>query len=121
MLYYQRIPMERVVGMENIRFINNIYLGEGIEEKDIPKLKEDLDARPLFANIFVITIALNEQDQLDIYHSKYLMQRFYKNNAPLVVGIARKKGDAYALVEKIVQECLTLRGDVNLKAYLVGE
>lgn len=107
--------------MENIRFLENIYLGEGIEQRDLAKLKQDLNEKPLFANVFVIALSANEHDQLDIYHSKYLMQRFYQNHPPLIAGIARKQGDAVALVEKILQECVTRRGDVNLKAYLVGE
>lgn len=107
--------------MENIRFLNNIYLGEGMEQGNLEKLKQDLNDRPLFANVFVITISANEHDQLDIYHAKYLMQRFYKKNPPYVIGIAKKHDHAVALVEKIVKECVTLRGDVNLKAYLVGE
>lgn len=113
--------MERIVIMENIVFLENMYIAPGMEKVDLEKLKQEIKERPLFANVFIITIASNEQEQLDIYHSKYLLQRFYKKNPPLVVGVARKKGDAYALVEKIVQECVTLRGDVNLKAFLVGE
>jgi len=107
--------------MENIGFLENIYIAQGMEKVDLEKLKKELDEKPLFANVFVITISSNEQEQLDIYHSKYLMQRYYKKNPPFVVGIAKNKGDAYTLVEKIVQECMTLRGDVNLKAFLIGE
>ncbi|MBQ9142992.1 MAG: hypothetical protein IJX63_14560 [Lachnospiraceae bacterium] len=107
--------------MENIRFLNNIYLDEVLMQSDLKKLKQDLNDNPLSANVFVIAISTNEHDQLDVYHSKYLIQRFYKKNPPLVIGIAKKQGNAFALVEKIVQECVTRRGDVNLKAYLVGE
>ncbi len=107
--------------MEKIRFLNKLYLDAGLEQGDLQKLKQDLNENPLFANVFVITLSANEYDQLDIYHSKYLLQRFYKKNPPLVVGMAKKQGGAVALVEKIVQECVTLRGDVDLKAFLVGE
>ena len=121
MLYYQRIPMERTGAMENIGFIKKIYLSQDLEKVDLEKLKKDLTENPLLANVFLITIASNKEEQLDIYHSKYLIQRFYKKNPPLVIGIAKKKGDAYAMVERIVQECVTLRGDANLKAFLIGE
>ena len=72
--------MERVECMGNIRFLNNIYLCESMKQSDLEKLKQDLNEKPLFANVFVITISANEHDQLDIYHSKYLMQRFYQRN-----------------------------------------
>lgn len=107
--------------MENIKFIEHLYLGENIEYEALYQLKKKLNDEPIKANVFVITISANEHDQLDIYHSKYLIQRFYKKNPPYVIGIAKKHGDAVALVAQIVQECLTKRGDVDLKAYLIGE
>lgn len=107
--------------MKHIRFLKKIYLGDGLESGDLKKLKQELDENPLFANVFVITISANDNDQLDIYHSKYLIQRYYRKNPPLVAGIAKKQADAVTLVREIVQECVNQRGDTNLKAFLVGE
>lgn len=107
--------------MENIKFYEQLYLSENIERETLYQLKRTLNDEPIKANVFVITISSNEHDQLDIYHSKYLIQRFYRKHPPYVIGIAKKHDDAVAMVEQIVQECITKRGDVDLKAYLIGE
>lgn len=107
--------------MGKINYYENIYLSEDIAADDLVKLKQELMEQPWKANVFLITISTNEYDQLDIYHSKYLMQRFYREHPPYVVGIARKQPDAVALVEKMMQECVTAKGNANLKAYFIGE
>lgn len=107
--------------MKSIKYYKKIYLSEDIDFRDLMQIKKDLIKQPLKANVFLIAMSYNEHDQLDIYHSKYLEQRFYRERPPYIVGIAREKKDAVTLVEKMVQECVNLRGDVNLKAYLAGE
>ena len=107
--------------MGKITYYEKIYLGENITSEEAVKLKALLENQPLKANVYLITPSANEFDQLDIYHSKYLMQKFYKEHPPYIVGIAKKHEDAVALVEKMIQECVTARGDANLKEYLFGE
>ena len=107
--------------MEKIRYYKSLYLSDDIGSVELVKLKLDLATDPLKANVYLITLASNEQDQLDIYHAKYLIQKYYKERPPYVIGIAKKKSDACVLVEQMMQECVTARGDANLKAYLIGE
>lgn len=106
---------------EKILFHKALYLGEGLTDADVLQLKSDLESAPLKANVYVITISANEQDQLDIYHSKYLIQKYYKERPPYIVGITRKQSEAYSLVEQMMQECVTARGDANVRMYLIGE
>ena len=106
---------------EKILFHETLYLGEGMTDAEASQLKSDLTSAPLKANVYVITISANEQDQLDIYHSKYLIQKYYKEHPPYIVGITRKQSEAYSLVEQMMQECVTARGDANVRMYLIGE
>lgn len=107
--------------MYKINFHYHLHLGEGLEYKDLMQIKKDLRENPVGANLFIITLSANEQEQLDIYDAKYLIQKYYSNNPPYVVGIAKDKGQAIEVVERLMQECVTNRGDANLRAYIMGE
>lgn len=107
--------------MREIHYFANLFLGEGIDPDDLKKLKNDLLTDPLLADVYLITRSLNESDQLDIYHSKYLAQKFYAEHPPYIIGITKEKGEAISLVEKLVQKCVAARGDADLIAYLSGD
>ena len=107
--------------MNKIDFHYHLRLGEGLEYKDLMQMKKDLRANPVGANLYLITLAANEHEQLDIYDAKYLVQKYFSKNPPYVVGIAKEKAHAIAVVEEMMQECVINRGDANLKAYIMGE
>ncbi len=107
--------------MNKINFHYHLHLGEGLEYKDLMQMKKDLRENPIAANLFIITLSANEQEQLDIFDAKYLIQKYYSKNPPYVIGIAKDKGQAIAVVERLMQECVTKRGDANLRAYIMGE
>ena len=96
----------------------NLYLGEGNKKKKLDKIKKRLENRPLFSGVFLIAFSRNPSDQLEIYEAKQLSQSYYQKYPPYIVGIAGSRQEAVALVEKIVKECLSVRGDCALKEYL---
>lgn len=107
--------------MNKINFHYHLHLGEGLEYKDLMRIKKDLRENPVAAKLYLITLSSNEQEQLDIYDAKYLIQKYYSENPPYVIGIANDKGGAIAVVERLMQECVANRGDANLRAYIMGE
>lgn len=107
--------------MNTIIYHHDLRLGEGLSNKDISEIKEKLRLNPIEANLFLITISSNSDEQLDIYDAKYLVQKYYQKNPPYVIGITKEKGHAFSIVEELMQECVEKRSDANLKAYLVGE
>lgn len=107
--------------MNKINFHYHLRLGEGLEYKDLMQMKKNLHENPIGANLFLITIASNNQEQLDIYDAKYLIQKYYSKNPPYVLGIAKNREDAIAIVEQWMQECVENQGDANLRAYIMGE
>ena len=96
-----------------------LYLGDSINEKKLDKIIKRLKNKPLFSGVYLIAISRNASDQLDIFDAKQLVQSYYKNNPPYVVGIAGSHEEAVELVERIVRECLVSRGDCALKEYLL--
>ena len=107
--------------MIKINFHYHLRLGEGLKYKDLMQMKKDLRENPVGANLFLITIASNKQEQLDIYDAKYLIQKYYSKEPPYVVGIAKNREDAIVMVEQWMQECVENQRDANLRAYIMGE
>lgn len=95
-----------------------MHFGESIEGGDFITIQRKLRENPFEADVYLITLAANKKEQLDIFHSKYLLQRYYGKHIPYVVGIARNKEEAVSLVENMVSECVKKRGDADIKAYL---
>lgn len=107
--------------MKKIIYHPTLYLGEGLSYGEMVKTKAVINRTPYKADVYLITRSMNVNDQLDIFQPKYLTQKFYESHPVYVFGMAKKKEDALALIEKIMQECVTARGDANLVAYLTGE
>lgn len=109
--------------MKMITYQDQLYLSDSINYGDIFSLKRQLKAAPLKADVYLITRSVNEEEQLDIFHSKYLPQKFYNKHEKSihVFGISKTKDEAFSLVEKITRECVNTRGDANIINYLIGE
>ena len=97
----------------------NLYLGDSINAKKLDKLKKKLENKPLLSDVFLVVISRNPSDQLEIYNSRQLAQRYYEKNPPYVVGIAGGYDEAVGMVEGLVQACIKERGDCALKEYLL--
>ncbi len=104
---------------KKLTFHSTLYLGEGMKGKKTDKIKRMLIKKPLFADVYVLTLAQNVSDQLEFFDCKQLAQHYYENNPVYVIGIAKDYNDALKLVERITQECFLNRGDCRLKEYLI--
>ncbi len=107
--------------MLQLEYYPRLYLSEGINREKLEKLKMDLSVRPEKAGVYLLALAGNASDQLDIYASKYLQQKYYEQHLPYVVGIAEEYGEAVGIVEQIVKEAWAARGDAQLKEYLLAD
>ncbi|MCM1185352.1 MAG: hypothetical protein NC251_09710 [Lachnoclostridium sp.] len=95
-----------------------LYLGESISEKKLDKIKKKLETKPLRAGVYLLTFARNPEEQLEFFDARQLALPHYEGFVFHVVGIASDWDEAAGLVERIVRECLTARGDCSLKEYL---
>lgn len=105
--------------IQNLTFSEKLYIGDSMNIQKLDKLKERLLQAPAFTKVFLVTIATNRSELLDILESRYLAFPFYNTHPLHVVGIAKTNGEAARLVKKIVQDCLDARKDVDLKAFLL--
>lgn len=96
-----------------------LYLGEGINQTKLDKIKKRLEKKPILAGVYLITLSPNPSDQLEIYDARQLVQSYYQTNPPYIIGIAQDYEDALKLLERLAKECLLARGDCSLKEYLL--
>lgn len=101
-----------------VQYADEIYLGPGIENENLDKLKAKLDKQPLLTGYYLIALSSNPHDQLDIMETKQLLQPYYQQHPVQVVGIAADHEDAMLLVQHMVRDCLQARGDALLKEFL---
>lgn len=97
-----------------MKFYKYLYVGDTI--KNLPKIKWKLKHHA-GTFVYVITIAQGS-GQLEIFHSAYLKQRYFRYHPPVIVGIASDYDEAVQLIVQITQECLDKTGACNLKEYL---
>ncbi len=102
-----------------LKYLPNLYLGESINRKKLDKIKKKLENKPLLSGVFLIVLAKNPQDQLEIYDARQLAWKYYEKYPPYVVGIAGDHEEAVKMVEQMVRECIASRGDCALKEYLL--
>lgn len=97
-----------------MKFYKYLYIGDTVTNPAKIKRKLKLHA---FAKGYVITIAKGA-DQLEIYQSAYLKQKYYRYHPPIIIGIASDYEEALQIVLQITQECIEQNGNCNLKEYL---
>lgn len=97
-----------------MKFYKCLYIGDTITNPQKVKWKLKHHAG---VQVYVITVA-PLADQLEIFHSAYLKQKYYRFHPPIIVGIASDYDEAVKIVVKITQECLDATGNCNLKEYL---
>lgn len=102
----------------SIEFARKMYIGESIAEKNLDKIKIEIERKPLLSNFYFILPASNPENQLDIMHTRQLGQPFYDGHTFHVLGISSGYQEALELVQQITNDCLQTRGDVLLKEYI---
>ena len=85
-----------------MRYYKHLYLTEGLEKKK-EKIIRKLEAGKLQPGVHVITLAVSERNQLELF----------------VVGITKGYDEAVELVEQIVQEVYDQTGTCDIRSYIL--
>ena len=100
-----------------MRFLKEMYVGEGIKNKQkvIWKLKHGAG----MLDVYIISLS-NGNNQLDCMNCSYFKQKAIRNNVGLVVGLAKGYSEAQSLIILMVEEALRETGSANVKEYLIN-
>ena len=98
-------------------FFENLYLGERVAP-NVDQILKKLNKNEVIPNLYVIALATNPDNMLDIYPEWELMQKGYPKDEIKVVGLANGKKEAVGVVQIIVEESLQKMGSADVRAYL---
>lgn len=100
-----------------MRFYKYLYVGETIKNVNLVKWKLKHAAGML--DVHLITLSLNDSDQLDCFHNALLKQKVFRSVDYYVVGIANGRAEAISLIQQITDDCIEATGTGNIKQYLL--
>lgn len=98
-----------------MKFYKNLYLGDTIKNPN--KVKWKLRLGSVQPTIYVIVLSKG-RDQMEIYHSGFLRQKYYRKHPPYIIGISSGYEEAVDIVVKIIQEALQASGSPDIKKFL---
>lgn len=103
--------------VETMKWYTDLYVGETArrrKKKIIRKLK--INAGML--DVYLVTLASNRRDMLDIISSAYLKQAAVRRQLPMIVGIACGYEEAVELAVQMVREAYEKTGKADVPGYL---
>ena len=99
-----------------MRWAVNLYTTEKTK-KMLPRIMHKIRTRRLQPGIWLITIASNEQNLLDMFQSIYYMQPMFAHLNPDIVGIAQDEEAARELVLEIIKDVYEKQGNFDVRTY----
>lgn len=99
-----------------MRLAVNLYTTEKTK-KVLPRIVQKIRRGKLQPGIWLITIASNEQNLLDIFQSVYYIQPMFARLNPDIVGVAESEDAAKVLLQKITEDMYRETGCFDVRTY----
>jgi hypothetical protein len=100
-----------------LKWFKNLYVGDTVtkqENRIIWKVNHGVGVW----DVYLITLATNSDNLLDIISANMLLQKTVRRSCPLIVGLAFGYEEALQLVEQIVSEVYQKTGAVAVRQYI---
>lgn len=99
-------------------FYRDFYAGESIARKK-EKVKWKILHRAGQVDVYVITLSSNPENLMDIIPSWQLMQKYYRSQDMLVIGVDRGYENAMELAGRIVMDVYGKTGGFHVRDYFL--
>lgn len=99
-----------------MRWAVNLYTTEKTKKK-LPVIMQRIRKRKIQPGLWIITIASNEKNLLDIFSSVYYLQPMFSKMNPDIVGIAENEESAKELTVQILQDVYEKEGNFDVRSY----
>ena len=100
-----------------MKWFKDLYVSDQAAT-EITKLMDKINNGKLLVGVYVITLASNKNDNLDILNANLLLQKYYKEKEVYIVGVAKSKAECIDLVKRIISDCYKQRNDEKIKEFL---
>lgn len=101
-----------------MKYYKHLYLSEGLEKKK-DKIIQKIEAGKILPGIFLVTLAPDEKNQLEIHRYILLLQPVFRREELLVVGISKDYEGALELVGEITQEVYNKTKSADIRSYIL--
>ena len=97
-----------------------LYVDDNLKNRKL-SIKKRLDSGKVDLGHYLVTLASNGSDQLDVISTSYLSQKALYERLPMVVGLASTKKEAMKLVVSIADDCIRGSGGADIRGYLLRD
>lgn len=101
-----------------LKWYKDLYVGETVRGKEKKVMRRLEKGKPV-PGIWLVTIASNEKNQLDLLPADFLLQRALRRQCPMIVGIGFTRAETLEILQRIVQEAYQETEDANIRAWLL--
>jgi len=101
-----------------MNWYSKLYMSDPVRSR-AGQLVKEMEEGKFPSGIWVLSIPVGDRDQLDIRKASSLAYHGLWEAVPMIVGLAGSRNEAVELVELITRDCLAVRGDAQLRAYLM--
>lgn len=102
-----------------MKWYRDLYLDERIK-KSKEQLIKKAETNAGLPGIYLITLAANGRDLLDVFAADLLFFPALHGRCPMIVGAAKGKDAAVSLAAKIAMEAYRSSGNFDIPRYLRG-
>lgn len=102
-----------------LTWYEKIYVGN-TAKKNETKIRRKLDQGKFVPGVYLITMASNPANNLDIIGTAFLKQKAVYERCPMVVGMAKGYEEALELVQQITEDVLAQTGDAGIRNFFLN-
>lgn len=96
---------------------DDLFIGESIRTRSKKRIVRRLNRRIILRTEYLLTIASNPDNLIDIISLRIVRQRYYPRKDLAVIGLAGNYEEALILAGEIVSSIYAVRGDFNLREF----
>lgn len=103
-----------------LNWYKRLYVGDNAKKKK-KQLIRKINMGAGVWDVYLITLASNPKNQLDIFSANELKQKARRQNCPMIVGLCRGYGEALEMVEMLVQKTYAQTGTAKVREWLENQ
>lgn len=89
--------------------------------RHIGKIKKRLNQGKTDSGHYLITVASNGVDELDIINSGFLASKTVYNHLPMVMGVATDRKEALEIAGRIIEDCFRSTGGTDVRSFIADK
>lgn len=103
-----------------LNWYKNLYVGDNAKKKK-KQLIRKINTGAGVLDVYLITLAVNPANQLEIFSANELMQKARRKSCPMIVGLCRGYEEALEMVQYFAQRAYESTGTGAVRKWLEKE